>query len=372
MNLFDTIQKPTLLLDERIARANIRRMAAKARASGVTFRPHFKTHQSAEIGAWFREEGVRSITVSSLDMAEYFAADGWEDITLAFPANLRQASALDALAGRVRLGLLVESTDTVYGLGRALSSPVDVWIKIDAGGGRTGIAWEDTDSAAALAECIITYPSLRLRGLLTHAGNTYAAPDASLAAALHRQTTSRMDSLRSELIRRGNRGLLVSVGDTPGCSALDQFAPADEIRPGNFVFYDAEQYLFGACAWEQIAVALACPVVALHPERGEAVVYGGAIHLSKDYYQQGDRRIYALVSLPEGEGTLAWGAPIADAWVDRVSQEHGVLRLPAADLARLQVGNLVCLLPAHSCLTAQCMSRYLTLDGRRIEMMGIV
>ena len=372
MTLFDTIQKPTLLLDEAAARANIRRMAAKARASGVTFRPHFKTHQSAEIGTWFREEGVRAITVSSLDMAEYFATHGWEDITLAFPANLRQVDALDALARRVRLGLLVELSDTVDGLGHALSSPVDVWIKIDAGGGRTGIAWQDPDLAAALIENIKPYPALRLRGLLTHAGNTYTALDATQAAALHRETTTRMDSLRSELVRRGYGALLVSVGDTPGCSALDQFAPADEIRPGNFVFYDAEQYLFGACAWDQVAVALACPVVALHPERGEAVVYGGAIHLSKDFYQQGERRIYALVSLPQNEGAHAWGAPLADAWVDRVSQEHGVLRLPTADLARLHVGGLVCLLPAHSCLTAQCMGRYLSLDGRWIEMMGIV
>ena len=372
MNLFDSIQKPTLLLNESIARANIRRMAGKARASGVTFRPHFKTHQSAEIGAWFREESVLAITVSSLDMAEYFAAHGWDDITLAFPANLRQAGALDALARRIRLGLLAESGETVDGLGRAISSPVDIWIKIDAGGKRTGIAWQDTDAAAALAKHIQTYPALRLRGLLTHAGNTYAAPDSAQAAALHRLTTTRMDSLRNELVRRGHGALLVSVGDTPGCSALDQFAPADEIRPGNFVFYDAEQFLFGACSWEQIAVALACPVVALHPERGEAVVYGGAIHLSKDFYQQGERNIYALVSLPQEDGAHAWGAPLANAWVDRVSQEHGVLHLPAADLARLHVGDLLCLLPAHSCLTAQCMSRYLTLDGRWIEMMGIV
>ena len=315
---------------------------------------------------------MRAITVSSLDMAEYFAAHGWDDITLAFPANLRQAAALDALASRIRLGLLVESAETVDGLAQVLSSPVDVWIKIDAGAGRTGISWQDADSAAALAALIQTYPALRLRGLLTHAGNTYTAPDPAGAAALHRETTARMDGLRLELARRGTGPLLVSVGDTPGCSALEQFAPADEIRPGNFVFYDAEQYLFGACAWEQIAVALACPVVALHPERGEAVVYGGAIHLSKDFYQMGEQSASTGWSACPGRERIAGTAPLADAWVDRVSQEHGVLRLSAADLASLHVGDLVCILPAHSCLTAQCMGRYLTLDGRWIEMMGIV
>ncbi len=368
MTLFDSIQKPTLLLDETAARANIRRMAAKARASGAAFRPHFKTHQSAEIGEWFRAEGVRAITVSSLDMALYFADHGWDDITLAFPANLRQLAGLNELAGRVRLGLLVESREAALGLSQGLSASVDIWLKVDSGLGRTGIHWQDAPAAAALAGFIRSLPHLRLRGLLTHAGNTYEAPGPAQAAALHRQATSRLDALRRELAGLGTEDLLVSVGDTPGCSAVESFAPADEIRPGNFVFYDAEQYLFGACGWEQVAVALACPVVALHPERGEAVIYGGAIHLSKDFYQQGGRRIYGLVCLPEGE---RWGAPLADAWVERVSQEHGVLRLAQADLARLQVGGLVCILPAHSCLTAQCMGRYLALDGRWVEMMGV-
>ena len=47
-------------------------MARKAKDNGLIFRPHFKTHQSIEIGEWFRESGVNKITVSSLTMANYF------------------------------------------------------------------------------------------------------------------------------------------------------------------------------------------------------------------------------------------------------------------------------------------------------------
>ncbi len=78
--------------------------------------------------------------------------------------------------------------------------------------------------------------------------------------------------------------LKLSVGDTPGCSLLPDFPGVDEIRPGNFVFYDAEQLEIGSCASNQIAVALACPIVARHPERNEVVLYGGAIHLSKESF----------------------------------------------------------------------------------------
>ena len=45
------------------------------------------THQSAKIGEWFKRFGVNAITVSSVQMAEYFAANGWNDITIAISLN---------------------------------------------------------------------------------------------------------------------------------------------------------------------------------------------------------------------------------------------------------------------------------------------
>jgi len=57
---FESIEQPTLLLDEAAARRNIRFMAEKATRLGLVFRPHFKTHQSAVIGEWFRDNSARS------------------------------------------------------------------------------------------------------------------------------------------------------------------------------------------------------------------------------------------------------------------------------------------------------------------------
>ncbi|MFN8417960.1 MAG: hypothetical protein U0528_01745 [Anaerolineae bacterium] len=88
-------------------------MAAKARANGVRFRPHFKTHQSADVGAWFRDEGVSAITASSLRMASYFADHGWSDITVGVPVNIREIDLINALAARIELGVLVDSLESV-------------------------------------------------------------------------------------------------------------------------------------------------------------------------------------------------------------------------------------------------------------------
>jgi len=365
MNLFDQLKKPTLLLNEERARNNIQRMASKARQLGVRFRPHFKTHQSAAIGEWFREEGITAITVSSVDMAAYFAAHGWEDITIAFPVNWREISAINTLARQIHLGLLVESQETIAFLRDRLAAPADVWIKIDVGNKRTGLAWDAPQPIQELLEQIRQTEQLRPRGLLTHAGHTYHPGSPDQVCSIYHESVNRINTVRDHLNAAGLR-LEVSVGDTPGCSKCADLGQVDEIRPGNFVFYDTQQLIIEACAARDIAVALACPVVARHPERLEIVIFGGAIHLSKDLFEIDGHTAYGLVSLPEGNG---WSSPLPGAYVSRLSQEHGVVMLRQPDFDRVQIGDFVCVIPAHSCLTLQAMREYLTLDGKVIPTM---
>lgn len=372
-SLFDTIEKPTLLLNESLAQANIQRMAEKARAAGVRFRPHFKTHQSAEIGEWFRAEGVNAITTSSVDMALYFARHGWNDITIAFPANIRQAKTMAELAQRIQLGLLVESPEAVKRLAEVFRVPVDpqkqidLWIKVDVGAHRTGLRWDDPAAAARVVEAVRNVPAFRLRGLLTHAGHTYGARGAQEVCQRYAESVEHISAMRCNLQEMGFDGMEISVGDTPGTSLCANLGPVDEIRPGNFVFYDTQQMQIGSCGWQDVAVALACPVVAKHPERGEMVVYGGAVHLSKDFTIEDGQKNYGLVCLPEGDH---WSAPLANAYVSGLSQEHGILHLSEKDLANMQIGDLVCILPAHSCLTVTLMKRYKTLRGQEISTLN--
>ncbi len=52
---------PKLLLDKEKCWQNIRKMAEKANQNKLIFRPHFKTHQSAIIGNWFKNLGVKKL-----------------------------------------------------------------------------------------------------------------------------------------------------------------------------------------------------------------------------------------------------------------------------------------------------------------------
>ena len=107
------ITKPTLILDKERCLSNIKRMQKKAKASKVLFRPHFKTHQSAYIGNWFRKLGVHAITVSSISMAKYFNAYGWKDITIAFPVNVHEINDFSELSSELVLNLTLDNTEVL-------------------------------------------------------------------------------------------------------------------------------------------------------------------------------------------------------------------------------------------------------------------
>ncbi len=366
------ITTPVLLLDETRARANLARMAARAERQGIRFRPHFKTHQSAAMGDWFRAVGVRAITVSSVRMARYFADAGWDDITIAFPVNVRELPAIAELAARVRLGLLVDSEAAVTALGMACSQPVDVWLEVDTGYQRSGLPVEHVDACVAVLRAARAQAHLRVQGLLTHTGQSYAAQGEAALTALHAHTLGALQSLRAALATAGFPGLELSIGDTPTCSVVDDLGAVDEMRPGNFVFYDWMQHTIGACSEQDIAVAVACPIVAVYPARRELILYGGAVHLSKEFIRPADGAPdYGHAAALDESG---WGPAWEGVYLRALSQEHGILhaantRSFDAHLAACNVGDLVAVLPIHSCLTADLLKTYTTLGGERIAMM---
>jgi len=152
----------------------------------------------------------------------------------------------------------------------------------------------------------------------------------------------------------GRLDLKLSVGDTPCCSAVDDFSGVDEIRPGNFVFYDLMQLQIGSCTETQMAAAAVCPVVGIYPERNQVVIHGGAVHLSKESLQLEDgRKIYGQLGqleTPPGGRSAGLGNVLADAPVISLSQEHGVIEVPDGISEDLEIGDLVVIWPVHSCL----------------------
>jgi D-serine deaminase-like pyridoxal phosphate-dependent protein len=352
------ITKPTLLLDKQKCKRNIAMMVSKAATNHVSFRPHFKTHQSLEIGRWFKALGVNKITVSSLEMAQYFSSE-WDNITVAFPVNILEIVTINQLAEKIKLHLLVESVEAVRFLALNTKHEIGIFIKIDVGYHRTGLPPTSTQQIDEILSEVSASKTLHFNGFLTHAGHTYSCRTKEEILAIHQTSKEILTVLKAKYID-SYPDLIISIGDTPGCSVADDFSGIDEIRPGNFVFYDLTQQQIGACSFDQIAVAMACPIVAIHPDRNEIVIYGGGVHFAKDRLEvDAVGTIYGIVVEQLGE---LWGDPIEGMYLKSLSQEHGIVSVPEPVLANYKIGDLLYILPVHSCMTANEMKSYKSQD----------
>jgi D-serine deaminase-like pyridoxal phosphate-dependent protein len=351
----DAIKKPTLLVDLHKASANIAVMSAKAAQNRVVLRPHFKTHQSTRIAELYRDAGVSAITVSSVEMAQYFAAAGWHDILIAFPLNWREVDAVNDLAARIDLSVLVDCPESVDFLAAHACHAVGVWIKVDTGLHRAGIWWQEMQAIKTVAEKVIQSPNLHWKGILTHAGQTYRASSPEGVKERAFASKQAMLAVKQYLLDQGLENILISIGDTPGCRLLADFAGVDEIRPGNFIFFDLEQWQLGACRSEEIAVAVACPIVSKNRIRSELVIYGGAIHFAKETLQYKGRTIYGLVA---GTPDEPFSEIQPDCILINTTQEHGIIELPPSIFSQYQIGDVITIFPVHACLTVQAIGEY--------------
>lgn len=353
------ITRPTLLVNEKVARKNIADMAAKASANDIPLRPHFKTHVSLEIGQWFRDYGVTTCTVSSVEMAEYFQKGGWDDITIAFPCNRLEIDSINKLAAKGTISLVVEDSDTLEFLSKNLLSPVNYYIKLDVGTHRTGLPVE-TD----FSDLIIQHPKLQFKGFLAHAGHAYRSKSEQEIREVYSDVSNQL-----KVLKENYPNASISYGDTPTCSIIDRFENIDELRAGNFIFYDWMQKEITSCSFEQIAICMAVPVVAKHADRKEVVIHGGAVHFSKDFIknEEGNPVYGALVQLTEN----GWEPMKNTHFVKKLSQEHGIISVTdEEDFNQISVGQLVGIIPIHSCLAANLMGKYQTVENNVVLHMN--
>lgn len=340
-------------------------MCEKAARLGVDLIPHFKTHQSEEIGKWFIEAGVDAITVSSVKMAQYFAKYGWKDITIAFPLNVLEIDSINEILHEgVRLKVLVVSAESIRLLINSLEGKVEVLIEVDAGYNRTGIATENSTEVRDIVGLINDSDKLDFYGLYCHPGNTYQTASTDDIKQIWADAILKVVELKDQLSDIAP-GLKIRMGDTPGCTVVEDMAGIDEIGPGNFVFYDLVMNYLDVCNEDQIAVAVACPVVAKYPNRNQLIIHGGAVHFSKDHLYDGDENKFFGEVVIFNEG--GWSPILDGIKLTSISQEHGILTATTEIIETIETGDVIGILPIHSCLTANLLKSYTTLDGSEIS-----
>ncbi|MHA1768276.1 MAG: alanine racemase [Candidatus Thorarchaeota archaeon] len=347
---------PVAIVDLDRLEANIARMAERAREFGVNIRPHVKTHKCVEIGKMQERAGSSGITVSTLAEAETFADAGFRDITYAVPITRNKIGWASEIASRVTLNLLVDHLDSV----EALSSyagrervEFNVLLKVDCGYHRCGIN-PDSMNAMRVAEAIAREPDLNFLGILTHAGHAYNAYDVEEIRHIARREQEVMVEFSKRLRDHGIEVETVSIGSTP-TMALTESMMKDitEIRPGNYVFYDWTQVKLGSCVIDDCALTVLSSVVGQYEHH--TVIDAGATALSKDLGA-------THITRGDGFGQIYLGyesGDLLDASILSLSQEHGKVRMRSSRKNRtMRPGDLLRILPNHSCLTANLHDHY--------------
>ena len=344
---------PVLLLDTNRCKRNISRMTKKMADANCSFRPHFKTHQSAEVGTWFRDSGIEGITVSSPSMAHYFAAHGWNDMTIAFPFFPAMIPDLQELQNSVKLRLFVNSTSHLKLLHSSLKEPFSYYIEIDPGYGRSGIPSSEHALIDDLISAADDLPNANFHGFYIHDGRTYQCRGKSDVLDTIQTSIDILLELKSTYPQAK-----ISLGDTPSASLMDDMSILDECTAGKFVFYDWTQVQIGSCTPDDVALFVRIPVAQIKKEIQTVILHGGAVHLSKDYVPAGSGKNFGQLVAYRQEDTLQ----VRDEYISAISQEHGTIH-PADEHFS---DEWVTVIPAHSCLTANLHDSYITDDGAKL------
>jgi D-serine deaminase-like pyridoxal phosphate-dependent protein len=327
----DPFVTPVAIVDVEVMEANLARLAGLAREAGVRLRPHAKTHKTPAVGLRQMAQGAVGLTVATLTEAEIFAEAGVEDLLLAHPpAGEQKLRRLGSLAERVpRLAVALDDVSVA----EAVPEGVDILWEVDTGHHRLGTQPGDA-TASAVAELTARVGERRFRGLLTFPGHAYQASDRgerhSAAESEARGLLQSAEALRAHGIEAHE----LSAGSTPTAEFAREFPGITEMRPGNYVYGDANQVALGSQRIDDCALAVIATVVSV-PAAGRAVLDCGSKAISADMRVPGMTGHGLVLGVP--------GARIA-----RLSEEHAVLE---GDRMPLRTGDRVAVLPGHACTT---------------------
>lgn len=361
MEDLNSLKTPCLVLDVARVRRNAERVTRIAKDNGVRLRPHIKTHKCIEVARLQTAGHNGGVTVSTLAEARAFAANGFDDITYAVPIEQGKfTEVFEFIRKGVKLNVITDDLTTTNLLNSAALDAgvrVSVFLKVDCGYHRCGVE-PDSVEAIAIPSAITDASNLDLAGILTHAGHSYHGRNSEEILTIARQERDVMVAFAGKLRTDGIEVPIVSIGSTPSITNVDHLEGIDEIRPGNYIFFDAFQATQGNCSFDDCALSVLTAVTHVSRQYKKIVVDAGGIAMSKDR------------GPVEFDSTCGYGRAIdldgsdLGLRLDSLSQEHGEMHVSDEALfEKLKVGSRVRILANHSCMTAAQHTHYNVLEN---------
>lgn len=368
----------------------------------ILFRAHVKTHKTAQ--GTFKQLGhglssvkrtVHSILISTikeaqglLDYQESIGKNYIKDICYSLPAcvpeKLEQLSNLSKRTGSLRLFVdNVEHFANLADFGKpAGSAKWSVFIKIDMGTHRAGLL-NGTEEFESLLRKAISPEILEvvdLYGFYAHAGHSYSVEGITDAHKLLIEEIGAVNEAAKHLsLIKPNfdlSKLVLSVGATPTSNSLrmakepvlvdlvkKQLLGILEIHCGNYCMYDMQQLCTGCIQESEVSGFVLGTICSCYSTRNEILTDTGVTSLTREESRLPGRGL--CVDLNE----ILTDKPFKRKWyVDRVSQEHGILRPyhSGVEIGQIKLGSKIAILPQHACIVMNQFPYYFVVDKEGI------
>jgi D-serine deaminase-like pyridoxal phosphate-dependent protein len=344
------IDTPALVLDLDAFERNLERMAAALRGTNVRLRAHAKAHKCPEIARRQVALGAVGVCCQKVSEAAVFVEAGIGDVLVTNEvigeSKLRH---LAVLARGARIGVLVDHSLQVRTLAAAAQAhavSIDVYVEVDVGAGRCGVA--PGEEAVQLAREIAANPSLRFAGLHCYQGSAQhlRAPEERAAAIASAAQAAR--TTQAAIEARGIPVERVTGGGTGSFLHERDSGVFNEIQAGSYAFMDRDygdnRLGEGDVRFEH-ALFVRTTVMS-RPTAGRAVVDAGLKASSVDSGMPG-----------------VWKRP--GLRYVKASDEHGVLETD--DAAAVSLGDALMLVPGHCDPTFNLYDELVCVRGERVE-----
>jgi D-serine deaminase-like pyridoxal phosphate-dependent protein len=350
---------PDLILDEARMRRNIARLRQRLAPFGGAAAA-YQDRQVDRCRPALLTGGHGPATVSTLREAEALFEAGVTDILYAVGIAPHRLERVQALRARLRSGDhsgSVEQAEAVAAASGAAAIPV--LLEIDCDGHRSGL--KPDDEQLVTIGRILEEGGASLRGVMTHAGESYSARSIAELEGFAEQERLAVVTAAQHLRAAGLPCPVISVGSTPTAHFARNLDGVTEVRAGVFTFFDLVMAGIGVCTLDDLALSVLTTVIGHQADKGWVLCDAGWMALSRDRGTQGQ-------AVDQGYGVVcdADGRPYDNLIVEAANQEHGIIALRPGSvepLPDLPVGTVLRILPNHACATGAQFDAYTVLPA---------
>ncbi len=349
------LQTPAILVDLDILDQNIRKYQDLCNKYNKQLWPMIKTHKSSEIINMQVEAGATGFLCGTLDECEKLAEMGIQNIMYAYPVasevNIKRVLALSQKCNFIiRLDNL-QGAQMLDAEAEKAGTKVNYTIIVDSGLHRFGIL---PDQVLSFADSLKALNNLAFKGISTHPGHVYSA---TTHQEIQQYVNDEKNSVKIAVEALKNAGYnleIISSGSTPTFAEAVKDEYINIYHPGNYVFHDNIQMSTDVAKESECALSVLATVIS-NPASDRLVCDAGAKTLGLDQGAHGNSAI-------KGFGYIK-GHP--ELTIYSLSEEVGKIHIDGA--TNIKVGDIIEIIPNHSCSTANLTSYLIGCKGDLVE-----